>query len=200
MGRLVRQRQVSCVHSYLVLVLFWFWYIAILYIGYFYEAPVFSKYLSIVGLSFRRRLFHILRSDFQSFQCLLFRTRYYRFSLYTVFLIRIFFVIDLLIYSRRMVSMQCIVEFYYRLFVKHSFVPRKDSIVFYAFYGFYRFINYTSQSRRNIIDHLTNSAHFILFRRVSLLKFWQYFFISRHHVSIIIALSEDLYGSSAEDV
>jgi len=72
-----------------------------------------------------------------------------------------------------MVSMQHVGEFYCRLFVKRSFVPRGDSVLFYRFLWIsIVLINFISQSRRSVIDHLTNSARFMLFRWVNLLKFW----------------------------
>jgi len=58
------------------------------------------------------------------------------------------------------------------------------------FYGFQRTSSVLSHNPK-IIDHLTNSAHFILFRWVSLLKLKRYFFISRCQISVIMAI---IYG------
>jgi len=69
------------------------------------------------------------------------------------------------------------------------------------FYGFLRTSLVLSRSsENNIIDYLTNSARFILFRWISLLKFWQHSFISRHQVSIIWYRSKIYVAESAEDV
>ena len=82
-------------------------------------------------------------------------------------------------------------RFYYKPFVKQSFIPRGDSILFYRFLWIsIGFIGFILQSKRNIIDCLTYSVCFILFRWVNLLKFWHYSFTSRCQISIIMALLE----------
>jgi len=58
------------------------------------------------------------------------------------------------------VSMQHIREFYCRLFVKHSFVPRGDSILFYGFLWFSSTLSRTAKEILLIIL-LISSLHII---------------------------------------
>ena len=66
--------------------------------------------------------------------------------------------------------------------------------IIYHLYGFLGISSALSRSlKKNIVDHLTNSVRFILFRRVSLLKFWRYSFIITYKISISMAPSEVIY-------
>jgi len=62
------------------------------------------------------------------------------------------------------------------------------------------FISFTSRPERIIIDILLSQLTLYYVEWANLLKFWQYYFISRHQVSIIMAPSEDIYGRKCSNV
>ena len=126
----------------------------------------------------------------------MFRTRYYQFSLSMIPLIRIFFIFGLLVYSqsnnkyvaRRKILLQTLHQAQLQA-TQGFYITSMD------FYGFLWISSALSRSpKKNIIDHFTNSAHPIFFRWVSVLKFWQYSFISSYQISISMSPSENLYG------
>jgi len=75
---------------------------------------------------------------------------------------------------------------------------------FILYYGFqhYGFLTISSALLRSLKEVLLiiSPSQLTLYYSVwvSLQKFWQYSFISRHQVSIIMAPSEDIYVRSAE--
>jgi len=86
----------------------------------------------------------------------------YRSSLFMLSLIRVFLIFDILVYSwdndKLMVRLRILLQTLHpaQLHVMQSYYIMDFTSM--------DFISFTSQSDRIIIDHLTESAHFILFR------------------------------------
>jgi len=92
-----------------------------------YEVQVCSESSAVkfheVGMRDSLRLFYVLGYIFQSDRCLIFRILNYRCSLFMLSIVKIFFIFGILIYSRRINMYAAHRQFFYRLFVKYSFMP-----------------------------------------------------------------------------
>ena len=113
---------------------------------------------------------------------------------------RVFFIFGILVHSQRS-SMYAASVILLQILYQGQLHAMRDFILWYGFqyYGFLWFSSALLHNWKGVLLIISSSQLTLYYSEwVSLLKLWQYSFISRHQVSIIMAPSENIYGRSAE--
>jgi len=126
----------------------------------------------------------------------------YRSFLFMLNIIRVFFIFGILVYSRRS-SMYAASVTLLQTLRQWQLHAMQGFILYYGFhlYGFLWVSSALLRNWKELLSIISPGQLTIYYSKwVSLLKFWQYSFISRHQVSIIMAPSEDIYGRKCSNL